>query len=205
MKHAVSTYKTKKLLSESLKSFMEKKDFSKITVSEITAACNLNRKTFYYHFQDLNQLLKWTLEQEAMGTIKEYSQMKNYKDAIAFTIDYVKKNRRLFNYAYKSIGRSQLIFFFGNDFKEILNNAILQNEKKLNITISESFKSFLCSFYSEALTGQIAYLLENDQKYDKDQLVSYVSLTLSSSLSNVMEAYVKSIQYKSSDSPIQIV
>lgn len=188
MKYAISTYKTKKMLSESLKIFMEKKPFSKITVSEITAACNLNRKTFYYHFQDINQLLKWTLEQEAVGKIKEYSRMKNYKDAIEFTIDYVERNKQLFNFAYKSIGRDELITFFGNDFKEIIKNAIIQNEKNFEITISESFKNFLCSFYSEALTGQIAVLIENNEKYDKKQLVDYVSLTLSSSISTVIKA-----------------
>ncbi|WP_295208123.1 TetR family transcriptional regulator [Ruminococcus sp.] len=39
------------------------KPLSKITVSEIVADCNINRKTFYYHFEDVQSLLKWTLEQ----------------------------------------------------------------------------------------------------------------------------------------------
>ena len=32
---------------------MEKKPLSKITVSEIIADCGVNRKTFYYHFEDI--------------------------------------------------------------------------------------------------------------------------------------------------------
>ena len=41
---------------------MEKKPLSKITVSEIIADCNVNRRTFYYHFDDIYALLKWVLD-----------------------------------------------------------------------------------------------------------------------------------------------
>ena len=50
--------KRKKTLAVSLKRFMEKKPLSKITVSEIIADCGVNRKTFYYHFEDIYALLK---------------------------------------------------------------------------------------------------------------------------------------------------
>ena len=59
MKHEITTYNTKKLLSESLKKAMRNKAFSKITVSEIINDCGVNRKTFYYHFEDIYALLKW--------------------------------------------------------------------------------------------------------------------------------------------------
>ena len=53
MKHEITTYNTKKLLSQSLKKAMKAKAFSKITVSEIIKDCGINRKTFYYHFEEL--------------------------------------------------------------------------------------------------------------------------------------------------------
>lgn len=43
--------KTKQSLAAALKHAMEKKKLSKITVSELITACNVNRKTFYYHFE----------------------------------------------------------------------------------------------------------------------------------------------------------
>ena len=36
-----------------LKEKMKEKPFSKITVSELIADCGVNRKTFYYHFQNI--------------------------------------------------------------------------------------------------------------------------------------------------------
>lgn len=57
----MSKSSTKNILAASLKKFMEKKPLSKITVSEIIADCNVNRRTFYYHFDDIYALLKWVL------------------------------------------------------------------------------------------------------------------------------------------------
>ena len=44
---------TKKALAASLKKLLEKQPLSKITVTDITEDCEVNRHTFYYHFQDV--------------------------------------------------------------------------------------------------------------------------------------------------------
>ncbi|MBR3905456.1 MAG: TetR family transcriptional regulator, partial [Clostridia bacterium] len=63
MKHEITTYNTKKLISNTLKALMRTKPFSKITVSEIISTCKINRKTFYYHFEDIFALVKWMFEE----------------------------------------------------------------------------------------------------------------------------------------------
>ena len=66
MKHNEQSQQTKQALSEALKAMMKKKPLNKITVRELVEDCGVNRKTFYYHFEDIFSLLKWTLDQEAM-------------------------------------------------------------------------------------------------------------------------------------------
>ena len=58
MKHADISLKTKRTLAASLKKLMEQKSLSRITISELCRDCGLNRKTFYYHFDDIQSLLK---------------------------------------------------------------------------------------------------------------------------------------------------
>ena len=43
---------TKRALEASLKNLLLKKPLSKITISDITEDCGINRMTFYYHFKD---------------------------------------------------------------------------------------------------------------------------------------------------------
>ena len=50
---------TKKAMAQSLKKMLLVKDLDKITIIDITNACEINRQTFYYHFKDIYDLLEW--------------------------------------------------------------------------------------------------------------------------------------------------
>ena len=92
MKHEEISMYTKKALSEALKEALKTKPFKKITVSELIEACNINRKTFYYHFEDIYALLVWTFEQEAINVVKHFDLMVDSEEALTFIMDYVEEN-----------------------------------------------------------------------------------------------------------------
>lgn len=121
MTNEEAAYKTKCKLAEILKKLMLQKPYSKITICEIIRECNVNRKTFYYHFEDIYALLKWIFEQEAIEIFKKYDFWNNYKEAIAFVFDYVETNSYIINCAYDSLGRDALKIFFCQD---IINSSI---------------------------------------------------------------------------------
>ena len=50
---------TKQALANSLRHLLEKKSLSKITIKDIVEDCGVNRQTFYYHFQDVYDLVDW--------------------------------------------------------------------------------------------------------------------------------------------------
>ncbi len=50
---------TKRAIADSLKDLTKVKSFDKIGVVDITEKCGINRQTFYYHFSDKYELLKW--------------------------------------------------------------------------------------------------------------------------------------------------
>ena len=50
---------TKRAIADSLKDLTTVKSFDKIGVVDITEKCGINRQTFYYHFSDKYELLKW--------------------------------------------------------------------------------------------------------------------------------------------------
>ena len=89
--------KTKKSLAAALKKAMENKSLSKITVSELIAECNVNRKTFYYHFADIYDLLKWVLEEEAIDVVKKFDMVVNTEEAFRFIMNYVEENKHIIN------------------------------------------------------------------------------------------------------------
>ena len=62
---------TKRALAQSLKHLMEQKPLEKITVVDISEDCGVNRQTFYYHFQDIYDLIEWIYINEAEKRLGE--------------------------------------------------------------------------------------------------------------------------------------
>lgn len=51
--------RTKLLLAAELKQIAKLKPFARITVSELCQRCEVDRRTFYYHFRDIYDLAAW--------------------------------------------------------------------------------------------------------------------------------------------------
>lgn len=182
MKHEEISLITKKALSESLKRAMEKKPFQKITVSELIQECNINRKTFYYHFEDIYALLKWTFEKEAIEVVKHFNLLVDYEEAIAFIMDYVDQNRYMLNCAYDSIGRDELRRFLFADCHEITISIINYAEKEVGKNLEPEYKEFLGLFYSEAIAGIIIDRIKNPNGRNRETGIQYISNTIIESL-----------------------
>lgn len=190
MKHEITSMNTKKTLSASLKKLMEHKKLSKISVSEIVADCGVNRKTFYYHFEDIYALLKWTLEQETVEVLKNFDLRTNSKEAITFVADYVDKNKHILNCAYDSMGRDGMSRFFRSDFYGIILFIISQVESEKNAELPEDFKKYLVNFYTEALSGVlIDYFQNNMDKKSRDEMIEYTLFVLKKSIPNIIDSY----------------
>lgn len=188
MTHEETSLQTKLTLCNSLKKIMKQKPFSKITVSELIKDCNLNRKTFYYHFEDIYGLLKWMLEQETFEIVKQFDLLVDYEDVFNFVIDYVEKNAYFLNCIYDSVGRDELKRFLYQDFIGVINTLVLDTEKKLELEVEDSFRDFVCNFYTEAIAGMLINLFQNLEKYNQDQVLEYLTIILKTSLPAVLAA-----------------
>ena len=51
--------KTKKLILQEFKKLLSQYSLDKITVSQITDKCNIKRQTFYYHFNNIDDLISY--------------------------------------------------------------------------------------------------------------------------------------------------
>ena len=202
MKQDQKTLNTKKALAASLKKFMKQKPLSKITVSQLISDCNVNRKTFYYHFEDIYDLLKWTLEEEAIEVVKQYDLLVDYQEVITFVMDYVEENQHILNCAYDSLGREGTKRFLYADFIGILSTLIEGIEQQENIHADAEFKQFLCEFYTEALSGILISWFHDSKGRDRDKTIQDILLILRASLPNVLRASQQLCESSSNQSSI---
>lgn len=187
MKHEEISLNTKKALSESLKKAMRNKPFQRITVSELIRDCEVNRKTFYYHFEDIYALLKWTLEKEAIEVVKHFDLLVDYEEAITFVMDYVEENDYIINCAYDSIGRDELKRFFCADFLEMVVSVISRAEQITGRTLEDGYKEFLSHFYMEAIAGMLIDWIKDREKKDRKTVIRYIFTTIRESLMGILK------------------
>ena len=61
---------TKQALEASLKRLLLTKPVTKITINDIAEDCGISRGTFYYHFQDIYDLVEWTTREDARRVLE---------------------------------------------------------------------------------------------------------------------------------------
>ncbi len=191
MTHEEMSLHTRQAFVCSLKKHMELKPLSQITVSEICADCNLNRKTFYYHFEDIYDLLHWMLEQEALTVVKQFHMPKDYEEVISFVIDYVDANSHILNCVYDSVGREGMKRFFFADFKIYMEMIIEEAEKETALPLDPNYKQFLCDFYINALTGILLDWFTDRSVRTREEMTAYLSLTLKSCIKSAVSEGIR--------------
>lgn len=193
MKNYATALNTKKMLVASLKKFMVQKPLSKITVAEIVKDCNVNRNTFYYHFQDIYALLQWMLEEEAFEVVKQFDLINDFEKVVEFAIDYVDKNKYILNCAYDTMGREELKRFLYADFIGVANTMLEGVEKKAGAKLDEKKHRFLCEFYIEALASVLVNWFRGQSIWSREEVVQYIVQISETMLS---EATLKKLEEK---------
>ena len=187
MKHIEQSQLTRQTLSAALKKLMETKPLSRITVSEIVESCGLNRKTFYYHFEDIYALLKWTLDQEAIAQFDKFDLVTQHIEAINFALDYISENHSMLRNIVHSIGRSELSRFFFSDIYQPVYKLVCTSAEIRGLSVGGEYRAFLGKFLTEAVAGVLMECIERETLSDRGELTRRISVTLTAAITASLE------------------
>lgn len=187
MKQTATSYRTKRILADALKNTMKSKEFSKITVTELIQDCGLNRKTFYYHFEDIYALLQWMFEEEAIEIVKKFDLLIHYEEAIRFIMNYIDENSYFISCACFSIGREEMKRFFYADFVGVVTAVIDEAEKNMQLTIDPDFKIYVAKFYTEAIAGMLLDWVQEKDKSDREKVIGYLTALIEAALQSMRQ------------------
>lgn len=182
---------TKRALAQSLRDSLQSKQYDKITISDIVSKCGLNRKTFYYHFEDKNALLRWIVECDAERINERIDNETDLSTLVTMIIDEVERERDACVSLLNSVGSDDLSTVFEKSLEKMGNVYITQSEHKYNKTIPEDVKNFLEKFFSSAILGvTIQYIKSMKKLSEKERafLIDQFTFTIENSLKGIIEA-----------------
>lgn len=136
---------TKRALATAMKQLMAKEPFSKISVGDICQVCQMNRKSFYYHFRDKYDLVNWIFQTEFLTAV----QRRPYESTWALIRDlceYFYENRAFYHNALSVEGQNS----FQDYFREILAPVVRAYAEDVFDQEGEDTVFFI-NFFSDAL------------------------------------------------------
>ena len=153
---------TKKAIAAGLKEITKKKNFDKITVSDITEICGLNRQTFYYHFQDKYELVDWIYYNEVISIMVNDLDYDNWDTKILQFLTKIKEE----DYFYINTLKAPV----ENEFREYLFKVTVEllcdiiSEITANSTANEKDIRFIAEFYAFGIVGVIVSWAQHGMK-----------------------------------------
>ncbi|MNZ69493.1 HTH-type dhaKLM operon transcriptional activator DhaS [compost metagenome] len=182
-----SSFLTKKALAHSLKSLMEHTPLNKISVQRLVDECGLNRQTFYYHFQDIFDLLSWIYKTEAVGSIASYRSYDTWTDGFIKIFSYIESNKAFCCNTLEYLGRNHLDACLYSATNDLIMGVI--HEISADIHVSMEDKQFIANFYTLAFTGLVIQWMKEGMTGDPQEIIQKLSTLVQGNFINALQKY----------------
>ena len=163
---------TKKIISDGFKALMMKKHFEKITISDITAQCGLNRQTFYYHFQDKYELLNWVLYTDIITPFTKDLTINNWSEKLLNILITLKQNSRFYTNAFNTSHGDEFRQYFFSAVSNVLSDVIDQLADGFYVDPHD--KDFISEFLSYGVSGTVSKWIKSGMKESPEAITRYL-------------------------------
>lgn len=149
---------TKERLASALRDVMEIKPIEKITVKDIVEICEVNRQTFYYHFDDVYDLLEYVFEEDANRHLPDKVVYDHWREDVLKFFEFLYENRSFALNVYNSNSRIYMLRFYKEKLKWCISEfaKIVSRGRRL----AEEDYEFVIEIYAQAVVGLISQWLD---------------------------------------------
>ena len=187
---------TKHALASALKELMAQKPIDKITIHDITERCGIRRQNFYYHFEDVYDLMRWMFQEEAVSLLRQHEGTLLWQEGLLQLFRYIEENKAVCLCALRSVGREHLKRFFETDIHAIIHRTVEQfghEVRAISAGATEADIELTTHFYVVALTGMLESWLLGEIDRTPEELISFADRTLMDQVQGARLRYSKNV------------
>lgn len=139
-----------------------------MTVKSLIEACNISRQTFYYHFQDLTEVIEWLLKRENEKILARTANAETPEEAIAILISASMENKTFIQKLISSQKREQIESILLSASKSYIE-ALIRSNPKCSV-IDYSIMDTALDFWSYGLCGILFNCAVSKNEIDIDKM-----------------------------------
>ena len=178
---------TKEALASALKQMMMVKPIGKITVKDLVEICGVNRQTFYYHFDDVYDLLEWVFEEDANRVLPHQVVYEHWREDVMIFMKYLEENSSFTLNVYNSNSRVYMLRYLRDKMAECIRSfAIIVSE---NYNIERQNFEFVVEFYANVAIGFISQWLDMGMQLPKEITTERILRVMDNSVENILERF----------------
>lgn len=155
---------TKDLIRKEFIRLLNIKKLHNITVTELAKACNIERKTFYYHYENLTELVKKIFDEELERVIEEFNETISWEESFILAAKFILDNKKVVKHIYESDYRMDLEKYIFSISGEIMRKYVIRVAK--DTKAQEVDIKLIAYFYQCALSSALVQWLATDMKTD---------------------------------------
>ena len=167
----------KREIKNSFIKLLTERPISQITVKDIVEDCGVNRNSFYYHFQDVYDLLEWMLEQHRTNLEPQVSDRNAWRTAVANLLDFCLENRAMIQNLFRSISRDSLDRYTYSILLKSLTDYT--RNQATQYSLSEKQYKALLQFTAHGLQGLLLTWIDGGMRVPRDELIETVDTIFS--------------------------
>lgn len=168
---------TKNAISAAFFDLSKQKSIDKITVKDIVEVCSITRQTFYYHFQDIMDVIEWSLEQRMKEILAQSLKADSAVEAIRILISTVEEHPEIIRKLMGSQKREHTERIIYESMKSYMQEMI--DRKELFMDMTRSDMDMALNFYSYAIVGTMMEISHKRKTVDLDliskQIYSFIT------------------------------
>ena len=180
---------TKRALEESLKHLLLQKPLDKITITDITDDCGISRMTFYYHFQDIFDLVEWSCREDAVKALAGNKTYNTWQEGFLDIFDELRKNKPFIVNVYNSVSSDQVENYLYAVTFDLIMGVITEQSKGMDV--SNEDQKFIADIYKYSFVGLMLDWIKHDMKEDPKQIIDRLDLVIHGNFKKALEAFAR--------------
>lgn len=172
----------KRMIAQTYADMVKHGNVDKITVKALIEACHISRQTFYYHFQDIMDVLEWSVRESTQTLVEQSLQTDSLREVLRIFIAFSAERYPMLRKLLESQRRAQIEQIMFDAAKAYLEE--LARHKQKDLPLNYAAHEVLLWYNASGLVG---ILLQYCGKPDLDRewLAAQLEQLLSGELSGL--------------------
>lgn len=171
---------TKNAIIQSFLKLLNEKRLDRITVKDIVVDCGVSRKTFYYYFDDIYDLLEKVLEDLKRESVEKITNFESFEAELMKLAEFVMNNKKAVYHIYNSVSREKLEDYLYESSLPIIESTI--KKKVENIKYFEDDVDILSRVCANAFTSCMLRWMKDGMSADFEHELKRIALMFEDSL-----------------------